>query len=150
MRTVRGAIFVAINVSIVGGYCYAMAGKLEPLKFHPLEFVILPLMAITAVVSAVLFPVLGRQRERWLRALVLYFGFVLISALYGVYLWILFPDGSPLGVLLAVVGGHLYGWPVFLMVLAGQLLFDRLLFPGVTERDDGTTRGTSQGLAGRS
>jgi len=94
------------------------------------------LMVITAVIAVFLYPILWRQSLRldqdvrlFVRALTLYLGFVLIAAIYGVYLWILFPDGSIFSVLLAVVGGHLYGWPVFLAVLVTQLVFGRLLFP---------------------
>lgn len=136
MWGIRGLLFVTLNVFLVGFYCFAMSGKLEPLKFHPTRFVTLPLMVITAVIAVFLYPLLWRQSLRldqdvrlFVRALTLYLGFVLIAAIYGVYLWILFPDGSIFSVLLAVVGGHLYGWPVFLAVLVTQLLFGRLLFP---------------------
>ena len=129
MWVLRALLFVGLNVSIVGGYCYAMTGRLEPLKHHPVRFVILPLMVITAVVSALLYSWLRRQPSRLTRGLMMYLGFVLISALYGVHLWIRFPDGSPWSVLVAVVGGHLYGGPVFLAVLVTNLLLDRLLFP---------------------
>ena len=129
MAIVRGLIFGVINVWIVGGYCRAMVGKLEPLEFRPEESVIRPLMVLTAVVSVLIYPLLLQQRTRLNRALLLYLGFVLISALYGVHLWHQFPDGSAWSVLLAVIGGHLYGAPVFLMVLLANLLLGRLLFP---------------------
>ena len=66
----------------------------------------------------------------------LYCGFVLISAIYGIYLWVLFPDGSIFSILVAIIGGHLYGWPVFLAVLLMQLLLDRLLYPAETREFD--------------
>jgi len=125
----RGLIFVALNVFLVGFYCFALAGKVEPLKHEPTRYVMLPLMVITSVVSVFLYPRLLRQISRLTRALTLYFGFVFISGLYGVYVWVLFPDGSPWTVLVALIGGHLYGLPLFLAVLVTQLLTGRLLFP---------------------
>jgi len=125
----RVVIFVGLNVWIVSAYCRAMVGKLEPLEFRPEEFVIRPLMVFTAVVSVLLYPLLLHQRTRLNRGLLLYLGFVLISALYGLHLWNQFPDGSAWAVPLAVVGGHLYGAPVFLMVLLANLLLGRMLFP---------------------
>lgn len=129
MSSVRGVIFVGLNVLVVGAYCYAMIGRIEPLKHEPVRFVIVPLMVITAVVSWKIFAFLRRQQNRWIRILMLYLGFNVISAIYGAYLWLIFPDGGPWAVPLALVGGHLYGWPVFLMVLVAQLAFGRLLFP---------------------
>ena len=130
-KITRGLVFVALNVSIVGLYCFAMSGKVEPLKHEPTRFVTVPLMVVTAVVAVLLFPLLSRLGQRLPRAVMLYCGFVLISALYGIYLWTLFADGSPWTVLMTIIGGHLYGWPVFLLVIAAHLLTDRLLFPGV-------------------
>jgi len=128
MRISRRLVFVGVNVSVVGFYCYAMAGKLEPLKFHPVKFVILPLTVITALVSLFLFPLLGRQRTRLHRGVMLYLGFVSIAAIYGVYLGFLFPEG-PRAVLLGVIGGHLYGWPPFLAIILVLFALDRWLFP---------------------
>ena len=127
MRFLQGLIFVGLNVSLVGTYCYAMVGRLEPLKFHPERFVILPLMVITAVVAAFLYPLLRCLPSRPIQALSLYMGFHVIAVLYGFLLWIQFPDGSPWSVLLALIGAHLYGWPVFLAVLFCHYLFGRWL-----------------------
>ena len=129
MWIIRVLIFAGVNVSVVGLYCWAMAGNLEPLKHHPEEFVTRPLMVITAVVSLFLYPLLRREESRVIRILLVYLGLVLVSVIYGVYLWYLFPDGNPFAVLVAVVGGHLYGWPVFLAVLLAQWLLGRLLQP---------------------
>ena len=134
MRIVKGTVFVLLNVSVVGLYCLAMSGRLEPLKFEPLKFVTVPLMLLTAVVAVGLYPLLCRLRSRLFRSQLLYCGFVVISALYGVHLWIRFPDGSPWSVLVAVVGGHLYGWPPFLAVLLIQLSVGRWLFPAPDSR----------------
>ena len=128
MRFLQGLTFIGLNVSLVGGYCFAMVGKLEPLKFHPEKFVILPLMVITAVVAAFLYPVLRRHPSRSIQALLLYPGFLLIAALYGILLWVQFPDGSPWSIFLALIGAHLYGWPVFVAVLVCHYLFGRWLF----------------------
>jgi hypothetical protein len=133
-RIARRLIFVAVNVSLVGIYCFAMYGRLEPLKHHPTKFVTLPLMAITAVIAFFLYPLLVHLRLRLPRALMLYCGFVLICAIYGIYLWILFPDGSVFTPLVTMIGGQLYGWPVFLAVLVAQLVGARLFFP-VVRRD---------------
>ena len=100
MRVFRGLIFVGLNTALFGAYCYAMVGRLEPLKFHPEKFVILPL----------------------------YLGFLFVAALYGILLWIQFPDGGPWSVPLALIGAHLYGWPVFVAVLFCHYLFGRWLF----------------------
>jgi len=127
MRFLQGLIFAGLNAALVGAYCYAMVGKLEPLKFHPERFVILPLMVITAVVAAGLYPLLRRLASRSIQALSLYVGFLVIAVLYGILLWIQFPDGSPWSVLLALIGAHLYGWPVFLAVLFCHYLFGRWL-----------------------
>lgn len=125
----RSLIFIVLNVFLVGAYGYAMAGRVEPLKFRPEQNVIWPLMVITAVVSPLVYPLLRRHRSLVARALFMYFAFVLISAVYGIYLWILFPDGSPFAVLVAVIGGHLYGFPLFLAVVLTHLALGRLLFP---------------------
>ena len=125
----KGLVFVGLNVSIVGGYCYAMVGRLEPLKHEPERFVILPLMVITALVSLFLFPLLSRQRTRLHRGVMFYLGFVFIAAIYGVCLGFLFPDGSPWAVLLGVIAGHLYGWPPFLAIILVLFALDRWLFP---------------------
>lgn len=143
---VRGVVFVGINVSVVGLYCQAMVGKLEPLKHHPEEFVIRPLMAITALVSLFLYPLLLRRRSRWIRGLVLYVGFVLISALYGGYLWFRFPDGPPWAVLLGVIGGHLYGFPPFLVIFLAHLALDRWLYPRAAPRERRGSASSSSGL----
>ena len=135
MRTkerLLGLIFVGLNVSLVGLYCLALSGKVEPLKFHPTRFVTLPLMVGTAAVSILLYPLMRRLSLRLAQALTLYFGFALIAVLYGIYLWILFPDGSPWTVLVALIGAHLYGLPLFLAVLVTNLLAGRLLFPEAT------------------
>lgn len=130
----RALVFVGLNGFIVWAYCNAMAGRLEPLKHHPEEFVTRPLMVITIVVSLALFPLLSGQRSRLIRGVLLYFGFVLISAIYGIYLGSRFPDATPLGaVLLTLVGGHLYGWPPFLAILLAQMALDRWLFPSRAE-----------------
>jgi len=129
MWIVRALAFAGVNVSVVGLYCWAMAGKVEPLKHHPEQFVMRPLMVITAVVSLFVYPLVRREGSRVIRIVLLYSGFVLISALYGVYLWYLFPDDSPFSVLVALIGGHLYGWPVFLAVLLAHWLLGSLLFP---------------------
>lgn len=129
MWIIRVLIFAGVNVSVVGLYCWAMAGKLEPLMHHPEEFVMRPLMVITAVVSLFVYPLVRREGSRVIRIVVLYSGFVLISALYGVYLWYLFPDSSPFSVLVALIGGHIYGLPVFMAVLLAHWLLGRLLFP---------------------
>ena len=129
MWIVRALIFAGVNITVVGLYCQAMAGKVEPLKHHPEEFVMRPLMVITAVVSLFVYPLVRREESRVTRILLVYLGLVLVSVIYGVYLWYLFPDGNPFTVLVAVVGGHLYGWPVFLAVLLAQWLLGRLLFP---------------------
>lgn len=129
MGIVRGLVFAGVNVSVVGLYCWAMAGKVEPLKHHPEQFVMRPLMVITAVVSLFVYPLVRREGSQVIRIVLLYSGFVLISALYGVYLWYLFPDGSPFSVLVALIGGHVYGWPVFLAVLLVHWLLGRLLCP---------------------
>jgi hypothetical protein len=126
---VRGLVFAGVNVSVVGLYCWAMAGKVEPLKFHSEEFVMRPLMVITAFVSLFVYPLVRREESRVIRILLVYVGLVLVSVIYGINLWYLFPDGSPFTVLVAVVGGHLYGWPVFLAVLPAHWLLGRLLFP---------------------
>lgn len=131
-KTLWRLVFVGLNVSLVGIYCGAMDGKLEPLKFHPTKFVTPPLIVITTVIAFLLYPLLARLGSRLPRAVMLYCGFVLISAIYGIYLWILFPDGSIFSILVAIIGGHLYGWPVFLAVLLMQLLLDRLLYPAET------------------
>jgi hypothetical protein len=126
----RGLIFAGVNVSVVGIYCWAMAGKVEPLKHNPEEFVMRPLMVITAVVSWFAYPLVRQQESRVVRIVLVYVGLVLVSAIYGTYLWYLFPDGSPFSVLVASIGGHLYGWPVFLAILLVHWLLGRLLFPG--------------------
>lgn len=128
MRVLRWFVFVFLNVAIVGGYCFAMVGRLEPLKHEPEKFVILPLMVITAAVAACLYPLLLRQPSRVSQALSLYLGFLVVAVLYGIYLQVLFPDAPPWAVFLTLVGAHLYGWPVFLLVLVCQLLLGRWLF----------------------
>lgn len=127
-RGLAALAFAGLSVFIVRAYCYAMVGKLDPLMHHPEEFVIRPLTVITAVVSLLLYPLLVGQRSRWTRGLMLYLGFVLISAIYGVYLWYEFPDGSPFSVLVAVIGGHIYGWPPFIMLFLVLQALDRWLF----------------------
>lgn len=128
MSIYRGLAFVGLNVSLVGIYCWAQIGRLEPLKHEPERLVILPLLVITAVVSLFLYPLLLRLRPRLFRALTLYCGFVLISMLYGVHLWITFPDAGPWSLVLAVIGGHLYGWPPFLALLLVNLALGPWLF----------------------
>ena len=144
MWIARGLAFVGINVAAVGLYCHAMVGKLEPLKHEPEKFVIQPLMLITAMASVSLYPLVRRESSRVVQAVLLYFGFVLISAVYGVYLWSTFPDGSPWAILVAMIGGHVYGWPPFLAVFTTHLLLGRWLFQGVArpiEASPGLHRG---------
>lgn len=129
MGIVRGLVFAGVNVSVVGLYCWAMAGKVEPLKHHPEESVMQPLIVITAVVSLFVYPLVRREESRVIQILLVYLGLVLVSAIYGIYLWYLFPDGNPFAILVAVLGGHLYGWPVFLAVLLAHGLLGRILFP---------------------
>ena len=131
MGIVRGLIFAGVNVSVVGLDRWAMAGKVEPLKHHPEQFVMRPLMVITAVVSLFfVYPLVRREGSQVIRIVLLYSGFVLISALTRARdPWYLFPDGSPFSVLVALIGGHVYGWPVFLAVLLAHWLLGRLLCP---------------------
>lgn len=129
-RIFRGLAFVFLQVLVVGSYCQIMAGRLEPLKHQPDTFVGRPLMVLTAVVSAMLYPLLARRRSSLRRTALLYLGFVLIACLYGIFLGSQFPEVSLWGAIpLALVGAHLYGWPVFLLVLAIQALLGRWFFP---------------------
>lgn len=134
MRILRRLVFAGLNVFVVGAYCYAMVGRLEPLEHHPTRFVIVPLMVITAVVCLFLFPWMCRQQSRLGQALLLYLGFALTAAIYGVLLWIQFPDGSVFSVPLALIGAHLYGFPAFLVALVCNLLLARWLFRSATSR----------------
>ena len=133
MGVFKGLIFVGLNTALVGAYCYAMVGRVEPLKFHPVKFVILPLMVITAMVAAFLYPWLRRQASRSIQAVSIYGGFLVVAALYGILLWIQFPDGGPRSVPLALIGAHLHGWPVFLAVLFCHYLCGRWLFGPSTD-----------------
>jgi hypothetical protein len=95
-----------------------MSGRLEPLKHEPWTFVTGPLMVLTAVVSVLVFPLLVRQRGGAQRIAALYAAFLIIAILYGTYLGTIFPDATLLQAIpLALVGAHLYGWPVVLVLL---------------------------------
>lgn len=132
----RCLAFIGLNTLGVWVYGLVMSGRVEPLKFEPMTHVIYPLMAITVVVSVPVFGLLRRQRSRLEQALALYLGFVVIALVYGVVLWVRYPDGSLFALPLAVIGAHLYGWPLFLVLAPSQLLLGSLLFPRV--EGDGT------------
>jgi hypothetical protein len=127
---VRWATFVALTVIMVGVYCYAAGRALPPLRNEPAGFLLLPMTVISGLVSLLLYPVLRRQRERSSRALALYVGFIVATVVYGGYLWVFIPDGSIGLVALAIIAGHLYGFPLLLAVMAASLLMNRVLFGG--------------------
>lgn len=109
---------------MVGVYCYLLGRALPPLRSEPVTFLLLPMTASSALVSLTLHPVLQRQHRRASQAVTLYAGFVLCVIVYGCYLWLAIPDGTPWLILLAVVAGHLYGLPLYGAVLVTYLLLD--------------------------
>ena len=129
-EAVRWAAFVALTVIMVGAYCYVSGRALPPLRNEPASFLLLPMTVISGVVSLLLYPVLRRQRRRSSRALALYVGFLVVTMIYGGYLWVVIPDGSIGLVALAMIAGHLYGLPLLLAVMAASLLMNRVLFRG--------------------
>lgn len=124
---VRWLTFVALTVSMVGAYIHFAVRALPVLQSEPPAFLLQPMMAITGVVSLAIFPVLTGLRRRWSRAVALYVGFLLTTVAYGCYLWAVLPDGTPWAILLGLLAGHLYGFPLFLAILVTHLWLARQL-----------------------
>ncbi len=114
---------------VVGGYCHVASRGLVPLRNEPPEFLVLPMSAISGLVSLLIYPHLRDQRDRSSRVRTLYLGFVLSMAIYGSYLWVMVSDGGPGLVVLALLAGHLYGGPLFLALVLAFVSLERSVFP---------------------
>jgi hypothetical protein len=128
MRASGAVLFVALTTSVVSVYCFVLGRALPPLRNEPASFLLLPVSAMSGIVAAVLYPVLLQQRSRAGRLLWMYLGFLILLVVYGLYLWRFIPDGTAGLIVLALVGGHLYGLPAFLTVLLATAVLDRILF----------------------
>ena len=128
MRASGAVLFVALTTSVVSVYCFVLGRALPPLRNEPASFLLLPVSAMSGIVAAVLYPVLLQQRSRAGCLLWMYLGFLILLVAYGLYLWRFIPDGTAGLIVLALVGGHLYGLPALLTVLLATAVLDRILF----------------------
>jgi hypothetical protein len=126
---VRAVTFVGTTACLVALYCFAAGRVLPPLRNEPATLLLVPMTVIAGVVASFVYPWVRRQPQRSRRAAALYVGFALSTAIYGGYLWAMVPDGTAWLILVAVLAGHMYGLPLFLVLVATHLAMDRWLFP---------------------
>ena len=120
---------------MVGIYCHFGTQALPPLRSEPPSFLLIPMTVISGTVSVLVFPALCGMAGRSSRILVLYGGFLVTLVAYGLYLWVVVPDGTPWLILMALLAGHLYGIPLFFAILVTQrFLLSPLLAPIRSER----------------
>jgi hypothetical protein len=119
---VRGALFVAVTVALVGLYGYALARALPPLRTEPPALLLHPTMAIAGAVSLPLYRFVRHGSRLSTHALALYLAFAVAAVLYGGYLWAVIPHATIGMIPLTLVAVHLYGAPLFVGVLVAQRL----------------------------
>jgi hypothetical protein len=117
--------FVALNGALVSAACYLLWQHLPFLADEPGSLLFWPMTLISLLAFALLYPSLKRQRGASSRAALLYLAFLASLVLYGVYLWSRVPGGTAMMILLALVAGHGYGFPL----LVGIWLVNTALAP---------------------
>jgi hypothetical protein len=85
-------------------------------------------MTVIAGVMASLFSgILRHQQSRSGRLLWMYLAFLVSLLFYGLYLWWAIPDGTVWLIVLALLAGHMYGWPALLAIFIASSVMDRFL-----------------------
>jgi len=120
--------FVALTVSIVATYCVLASRALPPLRNEPASLLVLPMAVISGAVASAFYPALARRETRSSRVVVMYGAFALALVVYGVYLWMVIPGGTITLIVTALVFGHLYGVPAFLLVVLASSMMGRVVF----------------------
>ena len=125
---VRWLGFVVLTTSIVTAYCTLAGCALPPLRNESASLLVLPMAVISGAVASAFYPALAHRETRSSRVIVMYGAFVLALVVYGVYLWMVIPGGTITLIVTALVLGHLYGVPAFLLVVLASSIMGRVLF----------------------
>ena len=120
----RYALFASMVASIVGLYTSVVGPSLGKLKLESTSM----LLVISAVLAVPVYNALCRDGRLPVQVLTLYCGFVLTCLVYGVFMWSVGADGTPVFLFTALVAGHILGMPLFLILLLLHLVLERLGF----------------------
>ena len=117
LNPVRWLAFGVFTAALVGGYCWLVVREIPFFRTEPPSLVLLPMPVITGVVALLIYPSLQPERSFFRRAIRLYLGFFITLVLYGCYLWRVIPHAEYHVIFLALLTGHWFGLPPFLLIL---------------------------------
>jgi len=129
----RPILFAALIASLVGVYTVVAGPAIPKFPLVSTKYLLIPMMVISGVLAFPAYAILSRHQSRSRQILTLYQGLVLTSMIYGAFGWMIFPDGHPMHIIVALLAGHFWGLPLLVALIPVHVVLARLHFYGAPD-----------------